>query len=132
MPQDLNEIYKEVHALFDPYRTLYRIEKDGETGISLTSMGPVELAFEGKVRAFSTMFFASAIQRKAAVVFYFMPVYTCPELKASLGPDLLKTLKGHTCFHLKKLTPALMTQVQDALALGHRTYVEKGWVEGIA
>ena len=128
MPQDLTAIYTEVRALFEPYTSLYRIERDTPEGISLTSFEGVEMAFAGKMRSYPTMFFASATIRKNSVVFYYMPIYCWPELKEQLGPDLLKTLKGHTCFHLKKLTPELMEQIRAALKLGHETYVQKGWV----
>ena len=127
MPQDLNAIYAEVRALFEPYLSLYQVERDGPEGISLTSMHGAELAFEGKVRSYPTMFFASSTVRKASVVFYYMPIYVQPELKALLGPNLLKCLKGLTCFHFKKLTPEIIEQVRTALEIGHKNYIEKGW-----
>jgi hypothetical protein len=48
------------------------------------------------------MYFASAVIREDRVSFYFFPVYTQPELFAHLAPALFKTLKGKTCFTIKK------------------------------
>ncbi len=44
------------------------------------------------------------------------------------GADLLATLKGKSCFHLKRLTPELKDQIAAALAAGWRLYEERGWV----
>lgn len=129
MAQDLQEIYAETRRLFDPYLELYLVERDGPEGISLTSHEGGEISFEGTIRSYPTMFFASAVIRKSSVVFYFMPVYIWPELQAQFGDELLKTLKGRTCFHLKRMDENLRSQISTALAIGHRKYSEKGWAK---
>ena len=45
------------------------------------------------------LYFASLIQQKDAVGFYFMPIYCCAEVKAELSPELLRHLDGKSCFH---------------------------------
>ncbi len=74
------------------------------------------------------VFFAGLIIQKAYVGFYFMPVYTDPETKSFFPPELLRLLKGKSCFHIKKLTPELLTQVDAALERGFKLYQERGWV----
>jgi hypothetical protein len=48
-----------------------------------------------------SVFFASLIIQKDYVGFFFMPVYAEPELKAFFAPELLKLLKGKSCFHIR-------------------------------
>ena len=93
-------------------------------GYSLLSDKTVEVA--GRQR--NDIFFAGVLVQKGYVGFYFMPVYTDPSLKNKLHPDLLKCLKGKTCFHIKKNDPALMQHVKAALKTGYEDYKAKGWV----
>jgi hypothetical protein len=43
-------------------------------------------------------------------------------------PELLRLLKGKSCFHVRKVTPELLTQVSDALERGYKLYQQRGWV----
>ena len=74
------------------------------------------------------VFFAGLIVQKAFVGLYFMPVYADADLSMAFGPESLATLKGKSCFHLKRLTPELAGQVRAALAAGYRLYEERSWV----
>ena len=44
------------------------------------------------------------------------------------GRELLATLKGKSCFHLKRMTPEIRAQIEAALAVGWRLYEERDWV----
>ena len=48
-------------------------------------------------------------------------------LKNKLKPELLKTLKGKTCFHIKKEDPVLLQQIKEALQIGYEYYTSNGW-----
>jgi hypothetical protein len=76
----------------------------------------------------SEVYFAGLIRQKNYVGFYFMPVYTDPEQKALFAPELLRLLKGKSCFHIKHLDDKLLGHVADALTEGRRLYVKRGWV----
>jgi hypothetical protein len=47
------------------------------------------------------MYFSSFVARKDMVSFYFFPMYMQAEFK-DLIPIMIKTLKGKTCFNIKK------------------------------
>ena len=49
-------------------------------------------------------------------------------MTALFGAELLATLKGKSCFHIKKLTPEIREQVAEALARGYVLYEERSWV----
>ena len=73
-------------------------------------------------------YFASAIIQKGYVGFYFMPVYSTPEMKDLFPPELLSLLKGKSCFHIKKLDKKLLAQVRKALKDGYKLYKTREWV----
>lgn len=70
------------------------------------------------------LWFASIIQQKDSVGFYFTP----PDVKSKLSPELLKHLDGKSCFHFKTLTPALKKHVAAALKVGLDAYRKKKWL----
>jgi len=59
-----------------------------------------------------------------------MPVYTDAELKKEdvFGPELLKLLKGKSCFHVRALDEKLEKQIEKALKLGFELYKKRGWI----
>jgi hypothetical protein len=70
------------------------------------------------------LWFASIIQQKGSVGFYFTP----PGVKGKLSPELLKHLDGKSCFHFKTLPPALKKHLEAALIVGLEAYRKKKWL----
>ena len=125
MKTDFVEIFQTIRASLQPYATLgFSNRTNSETIYDLWSDKNVEI--EGKKR--NEVFFASVQIFKGHVGFYFMPVYVEGDMKSIFDENLLKLLKGKSCFHIKKLDELLMGQIEDALAEGFRLYKEKGWV----
>lgn len=125
MKTDFVEIFQTVRASLQPYATLgFSNRTNSETIYDLWSDKNVVIADKKR----NEVFFASVTIHKGHVGFYFMPVYTEPDMKNVFDANLLKLLKGKSCFHLKKLDDLLMGQIEDALAEGFKLYKEKGWV----
>ena len=125
MKTDFVEIFQTIRASLQPYATLgFSNRTNSETLYDLWSDKNVEI--EGKKR--NEVFFAAVQIHKGHVAFDFMPVYTEPEMKQVFDEDLLKLLKGKSCFHIKKLDDQLLNQIEESLAEGYRLYKEKGWV----
>lgn len=118
-------IYNELKKLLQPYSKGSIKAQDGVQGMfNLVSNKKVEVL--GKIR---DIFFASIMVQKGYVGFYFFPIYTdSSEISPRLKPELLKCLKGKSCFHIKKNDFQLLLQVKEALAIGHQLYKAKGWV----
>ena len=72
--------------------------------------------------------FAAILVQKGYVGFYFMPVYVCEPRKESIPNELMKTLKGKSCFHITKNDAVIMEQIKEALKLGYEDYKKRGWV----
>jgi len=81
-----------------------------------------QVVIDGRPR--KELWFASIIQQKDSVGFYFTP----PGVKDKLSPALLAHLDGKSCFHFKSLTPALKKDVEAALKLGLDAYRKQKWL----
>ena len=57
-----------------------------------------------------------------------MPVYSDPEKTELFHPELLKLLKGKSCFHVKRLDDELDAHVRDALHEGFELWRRRGWI----
>jgi len=74
-------------------------------------------------RIYPRIYFASIINQSSYVGFYFMPVYSEPKgVKTQLGPELLKTSKGKSCFHIKKNDKIIISQIKEALDVGYKMF----------
>lgn len=122
---DLIPLFEEAKTLLAPYAEHFSVRTDEPGGYDLWSDKVVEI--NGRVKK-DGVWFAGLMIQKHYVGFYYMPVYSIEEAKEFIGPDLMKLLKGKSCFYLKKLTPELREQIEVALAEGLRLYRVRGWV----
>ncbi len=121
---DLGDIFREIRRLLSPYAPPLIPKMDDASHYDLWSVK--DLVIEGRKR--KEVYFAGLIIQGGYVGFYFMPVYAETELKPVFAPELLKLLKGKSCFHIKRLTPELLAQIEAALRIGYEMYQERGWV----
>jgi hypothetical protein len=121
-------VYDQLEALLKRYSPPLTPCPTGKVGTKrsygLWSKKDVEIAG----RKFPAVYFASLIEQKDFVGFYFTPVYMNPEIKEELSPSLLKLLKGKGCFHVKSLNDELLKDVESALQVAMRLFRKNGWV----
>ncbi len=122
---ELVPIFEELKKLLKPYEK-GTIQVIGDRGGQFILCSKKKVQIEG--RKHDEVYFAGLLVQKGYVGFYYMPVYAQPEMKKIFKPELLKLLKGKSCFHIKKLDNGLKTQIKDALADGYECYKERGWV----
>ena len=121
---DLKAIFDAIRPLLQKYQPPLTPKNDTERYFDLWSFKDLEI--EGRKR--KEVFFAGLIIQKSYVGFYFMPVYTNAEARALIPAELLRLLKGKSCFHIKSLTPGLLSQIEAALQEGYEIYRKRGWV----
>jgi len=121
---DYPAIFSELKSLLQGYAPPLTPKMDTERGFDLWSVK--DLVIEGRKR--KEVFFAGLIIQKSYVGFYFMPVYVETEMQAFFPPELLRHLKGKSCFHIKTLTPELREQIRAVLQSGFESYQQRGWV----
>lgn len=127
MTDDLQEIFARLRTVLSEYAPPL-VERTapapGKDSYELWS----ELAVEIDGRKRDELFFAGLIVQQGYVGFYFMPVYSDPEKTELFHPDLLKLLKGKSCFHVKRLDGDLDSQIRDALHDGFELWRRRGWI----
>jgi len=121
---DLKQIHTSLKELLQPYRPPLVARVEDDRRFDLVSVK--DLVIEGRKR--KEVYFASIIIQKDYVGFYYMPVYSDPEMKTLFQPELLKLLKGKSCFHIKRLDAQLRDQIRVALEDGFKLYKTRGWV----
>ena len=124
MEPGLPQTFKQLKKLLKRYEGPFQPKLDQDDKYDLWSLK--ELVIAGKKR--KEVYFAGLIIRSRYVGFYYMPVYAGPSLKKLFPPELLKRLRGKSCFHITALDRNLEKQVADALAKGFALYKKKGWV----
>lgn len=122
--EELLDIFNALKKEMKPYEkgNMHpRIEIEGKYDLWVDK----EIEVAGKKK--DDVYFGGLIVQSNYVGFYFMPVYAEPELKEQLAPELVKCLKGKSCFHMKTSDKGMMKYVKEALKVGYKMYKEKGW-----
>lgn len=70
-------------------------------------------------------YFASIVEKPKDVRLYFFPIYTHVDA-FSISKELDKALKGKSCFHIKKLSPELESEIAEMIKLGIELYQKDG------
>jgi len=128
--EELDQIFLKVKKLIKKYSppltetSLESVSRVNKDQYGLWSQKEVVIA--GRVRF--AVYFAGIIRQKGYVGFYFMPVYTHTKIKKVFHPDLLKLLKGKSCFYIKVWTPALEKHIKEALQAGFMEYRKNKWI----
>ncbi len=105
--QDLPMIFAALRGLLSVYAPPLIPKVDDASRYDLWSLKDVTI--DGRKR--KEVYFAGLIIQKGYVGFYYMPVYAETGLKTGFAPELLKLLKGKSCFHIKRLGPELLAQI---------------------
>ena len=118
------ETFNELKALLSPYERNLSVVDKKPGRYCLASVKDIVIA--GRPR--TELWFAGIMVQSSYVGFYYMPLYTTSGVKEVLDPELLKLLKGKSCFHVKQVTPSLKRHIKHALKLGFAEYKKNGWV----
>lgn len=118
-------LFTKLRALLVPYAAHFSTRIDRAHRYELWT--EKKLVIAGRKR--KEVFFASIIVQSSYVGFYFMPLYAEQKLSEVFGEKLLATLKGKSCFHLKKRDPTLLQEVKEALKAGFDLYKQRRWIK---
>jgi hypothetical protein len=125
MKQDeLVKIFKELKKNLKEYEPPYVPHFDLDSRYELWTDKEVTIA--GRKR--KELYFTGLIIQSSYVGLYYMAVYVDQSIKQKIGGELLKQLKGKSCFHIKRLDDKLISQIKQALKTGHQLYKKKGWI----
>ncbi|MEN2281046.1 hypothetical protein AAGF08_02840 [Algoriphagus sp. SE2] len=98
-----------------------RIKKNNEEVFEVSG---TKKAMQGK-QLVDGFYFASVVSKPKDTRLYFFPIYTNPALFDFISPELRKCLKGKSCFHFKKLTEELQTEIKIMIKKGIQIYSQE-------
>ena len=124
MQEKLTGIFKRLKKYLKKYENTLKPKFDLDSKYDLWSFKNLEIA--GRKR--KEVYFAGLIIQSSYVGFYYMPIYTDTDLKDVFKPELLKLLKGKSCFHIKNLDDELESQIAFALEKGYELYKKRSWI----
>jgi hypothetical protein len=122
--EKLVDIFKRLKKILKKYEDPLKPKFDLDSKYDLWSFKDVEIS--GRKR--KEVYFAGLIIQSKWVGFYYMPIYTDTDLVEVFKPELLKLLKGKSCFRIKELDDKLEAQIDEALEKGYELYKQRGWI----
>lgn len=125
--EQLLSTFAKLKAILKPYETQYDLtpQFDLDSRYDLWSRKDVVIAWKKR----TAWYFAGIIIQSSYVWFYFMPIYCDPDfIRPLLHPDLLKLLKGKSCFHIKHIDDTLLQHISEALKVGYALYQREWWL----
>ena len=121
---ELVPIFNTIKSLIKKYeKNNFQARNESTGSYGLYCIAPIEIAG----RKFNEICFASLLIQKGYVGFYFFPIYIDPAFAKLLNAELMKCLKGKTCFHIKNNDEKLMKEIEVALQSGFQFYKKQGW-----
>ena len=118
MKTDLTEIQQSLQQSLTKHTPPLHIRKNNAS--TFEAAGTKE-RMQGKQKV-DGYYFASVVPKPKDIRLYFFPIYTHVDEFPSLSPELKKCLKGKSCFHFKKLSPELETEIDEMIAKGVAIY----------
>ena len=102
------------------------ITRQSENGLEL--IGNKAVPYGSTKKIIPGMFFSAFVARKDMVSFYFFPMYMA-EGFIELVPTMAKTLKGKTCFNIKKPEQVNPRELQALLKKGMTAWKKQGYMK---
>lgn len=103
------------------------VSKDKEGVYELMGNKPVPYGYKKEI--VPGMYFSSVVARKDMISFYFFPIYVKPDAFKDLAPTLFKTLKGKTCFNIKKAEQVDSKELAALLKKGVEAWGKEGYMK---
>jgi hypothetical protein len=125
-PEVPNEIFSKLKSALEKNCPPMVCSKDKEGVYELMGNKPVPYGYNKKI--VPGMYFSSAVARKDMVSFYFFPMYMSAGFK-DLIPTMIKTLKGKTCFNIKKPEQVNEKELNALLKKGVQAWKKNGYMK---
>ena len=121
------EIFEKIKAVLKTQSPPMIVTKDDENNFELIGNKPVP--YGSKKTIVPGMYFCSVVARKDMISFYFFPMYYHENDFKHLIPTLVKTLKGKTCFNIKKPEQVNENELAAFLEKGVQAWKENDYMK---
>ena len=119
----MNEIEATLREILKSHVPTLRVRKDEKNVLEVCGKKEV---MQGKQKV-DGFYFGSVVPKPKDIRLYYFPIYTHPTEFAP-SDELKKCLKGKSCFHIKKLSPELETEITEMVANGVALYDKEGLI----
>lgn len=119
--QDTTAVFSELHKVMAPYAAKLDTKRDDATELYVDTL---HIQKNKK-----PLFFGAVQVKKSYVSFHLMPVYSNPELLASVSPDLKSRMQGKSCFNFSAVDSKLFKELASLTKAGYASYKEQGFVQ---
>lgn len=117
---DPTPIFEELKSLIAPYAGSLKVVKDGPDYYYLDTHQFIPSGLP--------LFFSAVKIQKNYVSFYFMPVYSHPQLLEGASAELKKRMQGKSCFNFKQPDPTLFAELRQLVDAGFSVWKSEGKV----
>lgn len=118
MKTDLIDIQLALQIAFKKHIPPLKISKENEDVFEVTG---TKEAMQGK-KLVNGYYFGSVVPKPRDIRLYYFPIYTHVKKFDWLSDEARKCLKGKSCFHIKKLSPELESELRKMIDLGIEIY----------
>ena len=125
-PEEREEIFSMLKSALEKHAPPMVVRNAKAGTIELIGNKPVP--YGSKKTVIPGMYFSSAVARKDMVSFYFFPIYYQQEAFMKLIPVMSKTLKGKTCFNIKKPEQLNVKELNALLKKGVVVWKKLGYI----
>ena len=117
MKTDLAEIQDFLKNQLPSHSPVLRVRFDEQAKFEVC--GTIE-AMQGKQKV-DGFYFGSVVPKPKDIRLYFFPIYTHVDA-FNLSDELKKSLKGKSCFHIKKMSSEMEQEISEMIAKGVDLY----------
>jgi hypothetical protein len=111
---DFAATFSRLRAILQPYGEKFHVAHD--------KPGYYYLETHDKPHRGRAIMFAAVRTGKAYVSFHLFPLYTCPEMNASISTALKKRMQGKSCFNFTAPDAALFAELKKLTKEGFRRF----------
>ena len=125
--QTRNLIFEKIKSVLQKQSPPMVMSKNSANCFELIGNKPV--AYGSKKQLVPGMYFSSVVARKNMISFYFFPMYYHLDDFKDLIPTMIKTLKGKTCFNIKKTEQINEKELSALLKKGVQAWKNNGYMQ---
>ena len=124
MADELLDTFNGLKEILSKYEPPLVAKTNYQTRYELVFDRPFETKSKktGNIIKKDELHFAAIIVQSGYVGLYFMPIYSHTKEFKGVSCDLMKLLKGKTCFHVKNLDKELTSEIKKMISKGYLLY----------
>ncbi len=125
---DRDDIFNKISSILKKYSPPMLVAKN-KPGVVYELMGNKPVPYGSTKKIVPGMYFCSVVARNSMISFYFFPIYYHTDDFIGLIPTMSKTLKGKTCFNIKKLDQVNEKELNALIKKGVAAWKKLGYLK---